>query len=147
MGEVASIVSPSNSPAPRPKRKATGVIIPHTARWHQRLAAACVVASRRAVETTVRFRLHDQSAFFATSPPGPVIYCFWHNRLAFCVAVYRRFARLRNPSSGIAALVSASKDGAFLSAILEALQVQPVRGSTSRRGPQALLELTGLAEK
>jgi lysophospholipid acyltransferase (LPLAT)-like uncharacterized protein len=44
-------------------------------------------------------------------------------------------------------MVSASKDGAFLAAILEKFEVQPVRGSSSRRGPQALLELTSWAER
>ena len=39
------------------------------------------------------------------------------------------------------------KDGAFLAAILQAFKVQPVRGSTSRRGRQALLELTTWAER
>jgi len=38
--------------------------------------------------------------------------------------------------------VSASRDGAFLAAILGRFGVQSVRGSSSRRGPQALLELT-----
>ena len=42
---------------------------------------------------------------------------------------------------------SASRDGGFLAAILECFGVQPVRGSTSRRGAQALLELTGWAER
>jgi lysophospholipid acyltransferase (LPLAT)-like uncharacterized protein len=46
----------------------------------------------------------------------------------------------------MAAMVSASKDGAFLTAILEAFKVQPVRGSSSRRGPQALRELTSWAK-
>ncbi len=44
-------------------------------------------------------------------------------------------------------MVSASKDGAFLAAILERFGVLPVRGSSSRRGPQALLELTTWAER
>ena len=47
----------------------------------------------------------------------------------------------------MAAMVSASKDGGFLASILECFGVQPVRGSSSRRGPQALLELTGWAER
>jgi lysophospholipid acyltransferase (LPLAT)-like uncharacterized protein len=44
-------------------------------------------------------------------------------------------------------LVSASKDGGFLSEVLRCFGVQPVRGSSSRRGPQALLELTTWAER
>ena len=47
----------------------------------------------------------------------------------------------------MAALISASKDGAFLSRILEWFGVQPVRGSSSRRGAQALLELSTWAER
>ena len=39
-------------------------------------------------------------------------------------------------------MISASRDGGLLAAILEKFEVQPVRGSTSRRGRQALLEST-----
>ena len=39
------------------------------------------------------------------------------------------------------ALVSASKDGGLLTAILELFKEQPVRGSSSRRGAQALREM------
>jgi lysophospholipid acyltransferase (LPLAT)-like uncharacterized protein len=53
----------------------------------------------------------------------------------------------RTQTAGLAAMVSASKDGAFLASILECFKVQPVRGSSSRRGPQALLELTTWAER
>jgi lysophospholipid acyltransferase (LPLAT)-like uncharacterized protein len=47
----------------------------------------------------------------------------------------------------MAALVSASKDGGFLTGILECFGVEPVRGSTSRRGSQAVLELTTWARR
>jgi lysophospholipid acyltransferase (LPLAT)-like uncharacterized protein len=46
----------------------------------------------------------------------------------------------------LAALVSASKDGALLAAVLSRFGVEQIRGSSSRRGPQALLELTSHAE-
>jgi len=46
----------------------------------------------------------------------------------------------------LAALVSASKDGALLAAVLGKFWVDQLRGSSSRRGPQALLELTTLGE-
>jgi len=127
-------------------RKKSGVVVPHTARWHQRIAAWFVVTFLRGVSSTIRFHLNDQSGLFTTGPPGPVIYCFWHNRLALCVAVYQRYVRPWKTTAGMAALVSASKYGAFLSAILEAFRIHAVRGSSSRRGPQALLELTGCAE-
>jgi lysophospholipid acyltransferase (LPLAT)-like uncharacterized protein len=53
----------------------------------------------------------------------------------------------RHRTAGLAGLVSASRDGAFLAAILECFGVRAVRGSSSRRGPQALLELVTWMER
>jgi lysophospholipid acyltransferase (LPLAT)-like uncharacterized protein len=60
---------------------------------------------------------------------------------------YFGYVKKRNQTPGMAAMVSASKDGGFLASILECFKVQPVRGSSSRRGPQALLELTTWAQR
>jgi len=60
---------------------------------------------------------------------------------------YFDYAGPRVNTRGLAAMVSASRDGAFLTAVLEGFKVQPVRGSTSRRGRQALLEMTRWAER
>src|SRR5947209_3330896 len=128
------------------RKRSSGVVIPHSARWYQHLAARLVSSSLRALALAIRFHWDDRSGFFE-QPNGPAIYCFWHNRLALCISIYDRFIRHRNPTAGVAALISASKDGGFLAAILESFGVQPVRGSSSRRGPQALLELTTWAER
>jgi len=100
----------------------------------------------RAVAGTIRCRYRDRSGFL-DGTAGPAIYCIWHNRLALCMKVYHDHVVPRNQTAGLAAMVSASKDGAFLASILECFKVQPVRGSSSRRGPQALLELTTWAER
>jgi len=63
------------------------------------------------------------------------------------MVAYKTYVTKAGAAAGIAALVSASKDGGLLTAILECFDVQPVRGSSSRRGPQALLELTTWAER
>ena len=76
-----------------------------------------------------------------------VIYCTWHNRLALSMKLYANYGLRHHQAAGLAGLVSASRDGAFLSAILERFGVQPVRGSSSRRGGQAMLELTTWAER
>jgi len=106
-----------------------------------------VVTSLRAVTATLRFRYDDPYGVFSGPPQGPLIYCVWHNRLALTMAAYYGFVRKRNPTPGMAAMVSASRDGGFLAGILECFRVEPVRGSSSRRGPQALLELTSWAER
>jgi lysophospholipid acyltransferase (LPLAT)-like uncharacterized protein len=142
------MTSPAPGPAPASrKRQRSGIVVPNSPRWYQRLAAWLIYAFSRVVSASLRYHYQDNSGYFEGAPGGPTIYCAWHNRLALSLDVYFGYARRRKQSAGLAALVSASKDGAFLSAILECFGVQPVRGSSSRRGPQALLELTTWAER
>jgi lysophospholipid acyltransferase (LPLAT)-like uncharacterized protein len=55
--------------------------------------------------------------------------------------------RKRRPEAGLAALISASRDGGLLSQTFGHFGVTPIRGSSSRRGAQALIELvTALRE-
>jgi lysophospholipid acyltransferase (LPLAT)-like uncharacterized protein len=128
------------------RSKSAGVVVPNAPRWYQRLGAWLVFLLIRTISATLRYRWHDTSGFFDKPPADPAIYCVWHNRLALCLEAYYGYVKKRNQTPGMAAMVSASKDGALLAAILECFKVQPVRGSTSRRGPQALLELTGWSE-
>jgi hypothetical protein len=127
--------------------KTGGVVVAHQVKWHQRAVAWVVFALVQMVSATLRYRRIDRSGFIDVPTPGPAIYCVWHNRLALCMPAYFSYIRNRNRSSGMAALVSASRDGAFLTGILECFKVQPVRGSSSRRGAQGLLELTTWAER
>jgi lysophospholipid acyltransferase (LPLAT)-like uncharacterized protein len=122
--------------------KAKGVVVAHKPKWHQRAIAWLVFAMIRTISATLRYRREDRSEFINVPTPGPAIYCVWHNRLALCMPAYFDYVKKRNQTPGLAAMVSASKDGGFLAGILECFSVQPVRGSSSRRGPQALLELT-----
>jgi lysophospholipid acyltransferase (LPLAT)-like uncharacterized protein len=129
------------------KPKSGGSVVPHAPTFLQRTAAWLVWALIRTCTATLRFRIQDGSGFYDGSNPGPIIYCVWHNRLATCLSGYYSYARKRNRTLGMAAIVSASKDGGFLTAILERFGVQPVRGSSSRRGPQAMRELITWAEQ
>ena len=141
---------PVTSPIPeasRPKPEASGVVIPHRPKWYQRIAAWLIVTSVRTIVWTLRCRWNDRSEYFAGGPARPAIYCTWHNRLALCLPAYFGYVRRRTGAKGMAALVSASKDGGFLTGILDCFGVEPVRGSSSRRGSQALLELTTWAER
>lgn len=134
-------------PAARREPRKSGVVVPNLPKWYQRLGAWVVWAALRLVAATLRYRIHDPHGFMGQKDFGPAIYCVWHNRLALCLKVYFTFGRRRHRAAGLAGMVSASKDGAFLAAILERFGVQPVRGSSSRRGPQAMLELTTWAER
>lgn len=139
---------PSKTPASRSRRRnAGGIVVPHRPRWHQWIAAWLIVGLIESVSRTLRYRWQDNSAYFDSGESDPVIYCVWHNRLGLTMPAYYNYFKSRSRSSGLAAMVSASKDGGLLAAILECFNVQAVRGSTSRRGPQALLELTTWAER
>jgi lysophospholipid acyltransferase (LPLAT)-like uncharacterized protein len=77
----------------------------------------------------------------------PYIFCVWHNRLPLSLMMYRQFVKTANAPFRMAALVSASRDGAMMTRVLELFEVEPARGSSSRRGREALLELAVWAER
>jgi lysophospholipid acyltransferase (LPLAT)-like uncharacterized protein len=133
----------------QPKRapRQSGIVTPHQPVWHQRLAAFAIFLLEFLITCTLRVRWDDRAGINSGRLEGPVIYCIWHNRLALCMLIWRRYVRRHHPGNGLAALISASKDGALLAATLEQFGVQPVRGSSSRRGAQALVELSSSLER
>jgi lysophospholipid acyltransferase (LPLAT)-like uncharacterized protein len=127
--------------------KSSRVVVPHALKWHERLAAAVIYLVTRLVAGTLRYRISDPHQALTGDLQRNAILCTWHNRLALSLPIYRRLSRFRPPGSRLAALVSASRDGGLLARVLEHFDAQPVRGSSSRRGAQALLELTSWAER
>jgi lysophospholipid acyltransferase (LPLAT)-like uncharacterized protein len=121
-------------------------IAPNLPTRSQRLIARGVNVVLRMLALATRLQLHDPHGTILLVRERPVIFAAWHNRLALSPIVYEWLVRGR-PGRRMAAMVSASRDGALLAAVLETFRVQPVRGSTSRRGPQALLELTSWARR
>jgi lysophospholipid acyltransferase (LPLAT)-like uncharacterized protein len=139
-----------SAPQPQPvapQPRLSGVVVPHQPTRMQRVVAHIFTALLRVLAATLRYRVEDPTGFFGNPSGKPAIYATWHNRLALCLKIYYTWGLPRNPTKGMAAMVSASKDGALLAGVLEAYGVQPVRGSSSRRGRQALLELTSWAER
>jgi lysophospholipid acyltransferase (LPLAT)-like uncharacterized protein len=144
---MGAVNSQPSAPAASDRRRKSGVVIPNSPKWRQRLGAWTVWAALRLLAATLRYRINDPHGFTKRKDSGQAIYCIWHNRLALSMKLYFAFGGGRRQATGLAGLVSASKDGALLAAILERFGVLPVRGSSSRRGPQALLELTTWAER
>ncbi len=94
----------------------------------------------RLLFATVRLRVADHAGFTVSPPPYPVIIAFWHNRIC---AITLTFLRKYHPSRrGVVVLTSPSRDGEILTQVMAAFRMGSVRGSTSRRGREALLELT-----
>ncbi len=139
--------APEHPATPRAKKKAGGIVVPHAPTRRQRLGAWMVFIFLRLLTATLQFRWDNRSGYTPDLLGGPAIYCLWHNRLMLSMEVYHHQVSDRSLAKGLAVMVSASRDGGFLAAILEAFKIQPVRGSSSRRGPQALLELSTWAER
>jgi lysophospholipid acyltransferase (LPLAT)-like uncharacterized protein len=147
MAVADDLPRPAAAKGPVPKPQPSGVVVPHPTRWDQRIIAWLVYGLIRGIALTLRYKIVDRGGLLKSLPLPPSIYCVWHNRLALCLIVYFKFAKQGHPAPAMAAIVSASRDGGLLAAILECFKVQPVRGSSSRRGRQALLELTTWAER
>jgi lysophospholipid acyltransferase (LPLAT)-like uncharacterized protein len=121
--------------------------VPQKAKWHQQLAAALVYGLIRCLAATIRFELEDRSGLFKGALREKIIFSIWHNRLALSLMIYRRYVVRVDPERRMAAMVSASRDGGLLARVLEHFSVEPVRGSSSRRGPQALREMISWSER
>jgi len=129
-----------------PRKRVSGVVVPKVASRLQRIAAFAAASGMRLLAGTLRYRVNGGPGP-AQLPNEPVIFALWHNRLGLCMKMYESFVRPDSRHDHLAALISASKDGALLAAILGKFGVQAVRGSSSRRGAQALIELSTWAER
>jgi lysophospholipid acyltransferase (LPLAT)-like uncharacterized protein len=87
---------------------------------------------------TLRYRVIDEAGFFTDSGLRPLIILIWHNRILAMPVVFKRYYSKRK---GLLVLTSASRDGAYLSEMVGRFGMGSIRGSSSRRGAPALLDL------
>jgi lysophospholipid acyltransferase (LPLAT)-like uncharacterized protein len=83
---------------------------------------------------TLRFRCNVEKVDDAA---GPSVLLLWHDKLFVSSWVANRYF-----SRPVTALISTSKDGAWLVAFFKLMGITAVRGSSSRRGAAALITLT-----
>ena len=86
---------------------------------------------------TLRFRIVDRARVLDTPPEKPLLWAFWHNRLFVMPHIFERYF----PGRRGAALTSESKDGAIIAAFIKHFGIRPIRGSSSRGGARALVEM------
>ena len=132
---------------PKPTKPVSEIVVPHRATGVDRLLADVGAGVVKVLGRTIRVHWHDESGLIEGKVEKPVIFAVWHNRLALCLSLHRQFLKELGKKRKLAAMVSASKDGAILARVLERFGVQPIRGSSSRRGRQALKEMTSHAKK
>ena len=87
---------------------------------------------------TIRCEVKDEAGFFDENAPKAVVALIWHNRMLGLTTAFSRHYPARK---GALVLTSASRDGAYLAEFVRNFGVGSVRGSTSRRGSAALLDM------
>ncbi|CAN5530056.1 lysophospholipid acyltransferase family protein [soil metagenome] len=105
--------------------------------WWARAAVAFGFCLLQLWARTLRFEVTDHANLIGTPPMPRYIGALWHNRLLLLPHVIRRFLPQRHG----AALISASRDGALLADLVQRFGFDVVRGSSSRKGVTAMLQL------
>jgi lysophospholipid acyltransferase (LPLAT)-like uncharacterized protein len=104
------------------------------ARW----LIAFGVCLLRVWERTLRYEVDDRAGILGKPVTENYIGALWHNRLLIFPLVLRRFF----PNRAGAALISASRDGDLLADAIHRFGYDVIRGSSSRLGASAILQLT-----
>jgi lysophospholipid acyltransferase (LPLAT)-like uncharacterized protein len=89
---------------------------------------------------TLRYEIDDRLGVVGKPINENYIAALWHNRLLLISHVLKRFTPHR-PGAG---LISASRDGDLVTDLTERFGFDVVRGSSSRLGASAILELTAV---
>ena len=88
------------------------------------------------ISLTYRVKVVDEEGWFEKQQPWPTVVSLWHNRILFIASLSKRKLLER-----MSVLISASRDGEYVSAFIRFFGLGVVRGSSSRGGVHALLEL------
>jgi lysophospholipid acyltransferase (LPLAT)-like uncharacterized protein len=112
--------------------------------WRRRIMVLFGIGILKLLLLTVRTRLSDEARYLEYPDPRPFIALFWHNRILAALLAFSRYYPARN---GILVLTSASRDGAVLAEAARHFKIGAVRGSSSRRGVAAFLDLTNKVEQ
>jgi lysophospholipid acyltransferase (LPLAT)-like uncharacterized protein len=92
-----------------------------------------LAAMLRLWSRTLRFEADAATRERLAKSDVPAALVIWHNRLFISAEYFRRYRNRRR----VYALVSASKDGAWLAAFYRMIGIHPVRGSSSNFGREA----------
>ena len=123
--------APENS-APLPRPSSPAPLIHEISGWRRLLLWPFGVLLRL-WGRSLRFETTPEDLRAYTKRDQPVSMVLWHNRLFLAAEIVRRF-RGGRPAY---ALVSASEDGAWLTAFFSLAGLRTVRGSSSRLGREA----------
>jgi lysophospholipid acyltransferase (LPLAT)-like uncharacterized protein len=105
--------------------------------WRARALIAFGFWLLRMWERTLRYVVEDRGQILTRPVNEAGIGAVWHNRLLILPLVLRRFL----PHRRGAALISVSRDGAWIAELVQRVGFDVVRGSSSRQGVTAILQM------
>ena len=106
--------------------------------WKARWLVALGFRLLQILARTLRYEMDDRAGVLGKPVEGNYIAALWHNRLLLISFVLKKFFPQR-PGAG---LISASRDGDMIADVTQRFGFDVVRGSSSRMGASALLELS-----
>jgi lysophospholipid acyltransferase (LPLAT)-like uncharacterized protein len=106
--------------------------------WRARWLIAFAFRLFKIWASTLRFEIDDRAGILGQPVEQNFIGALWHNRLLIYPTVLRRFF----PNRPGAALISASRDGDLLADAIKRFGFDVVRGSSSRMGAGAIMQLS-----
>jgi lysophospholipid acyltransferase (LPLAT)-like uncharacterized protein len=130
-------LKPRSDIAPAPAETSSPAFVPHEISGWRRALLWPGGLLLRLWGMTLRFETSPDDLRAYTKKDQPVAMVLWHNRLFLAAEIVRRF-RGGRPAY---ALVSASQDGAWLTAFFSLAGLRTVRGSSSRLGREAATAL------
>lgn len=87
------------------------------------------------ISKTLRFELDNIEYILEEKPKGKnFVFAFWHNQFFVMPYFYRKYLK----NSHISVLTSLSKDGEYISRVVEKFGFNAIRGSSSRGGENAI---------
>lgn len=102
--------------------------------WLHRLASWVGTGYLRFVAVTSFVKKWDHPSFLEYRRKKlPLIYAFWHNTQVFLTQAHR--------NEHVNVMVSRSKDGEYIAQVMIRSGLTPIRGSSSRGGEQAMLQM------
>lgn len=107
--------------------------------WLPRLASILGPHVVRGLGCTLRVRYSNAGAERELIDSGGLIYCFWHRWILLPAYTHRK--------RGIVVLISRHNDGEIISRIVHRLGFETARGSSTRGGARALIDLKEAAAR
>lgn len=131
------MTAPAENISARSPSVATPKPVVRSIKWWQRAALQPVGWLLKVWLRSLRVSASREAIAALSIRDRPLAFTLWHNRLLLTAEVFRRYRQNRP----IYALVSPSKDGAWLTAFFALVGMRTVRGSSSKLGREAVTAL------